>query len=224
MAMPADVPANLTQHPDTRIVHGNNGGNTLRGRKAEHAYRPGSSDTVTIEGDNAEAVPGERDPVSLSGAGVEKMEHNALALPNSHRLTRAHDLPVDGGDGISGIHGAVVAGQQAAIPVMEAQKKLLIVTRRIVATLYHQHAVLTAVLSSREIPHCHGVGVIPAESSRTRREGVPYSRTWSDRWSALFHGAVDGGWQKETVPVNNLRAIATVSDLDGRGPPLFQAQ
>ena len=92
------------------------------GRERSMGTDCGRGDGVAVEGDDAEGVAGERDPVHFGGAGVEDVEHEALALLDAQRLAEAEHLAVDGGDVVSGSHVAVVAGLELAVPVVEVEE------------------------------------------------------------------------------------------------------
>ena len=81
------------------------------------------------------------------------------------------------------------------IPIVKGEKKFLIVEAGIVARLYHQEAVLTAVLSAREIAHRHSVSVIPTKTGRARDKGVACDGVSGDRRGAFLDSAVDFGGQ-----------------------------
>ena len=85
------------------------------------------------------------------------MQQKALALADAQRLTRAQNFAVDGRDGVRWIHRSVLVRREACVPVFEREETLLIVVSGVDARLDHDHAVLAAVESPRQLPHRHGV-------------------------------------------------------------------
>ena len=186
-----DALADFAESPDAGIVHLDDGADTLGRREAKHWYGLGLGYGVAIQCDDSELMPGEGDPVRFGGAGVHDVEQDALSLLDAQGFTKAQGAAVDGGDLVGGIHGAVVACQQAAVPVVEGDEELLIVGCGIMARFDVQKAVLAGVLGFLEIAACKGVGVVPAEPRGAGREGVTGDVAWGDVGCALLHGAVD---------------------------------
>ncbi len=69
-----DVFADFAHDPDAGVVHFNDGADALGGGEAQHGDELWRGDGVAIEGEDAELVAGEGEPVLLGGAGVEDVE------------------------------------------------------------------------------------------------------------------------------------------------------
>ena len=79
---------------------------------------------------------------------------------------------------------------QVAIPVMQGEEGLLVITAGMVAGLDEERSVLAGVLAFVQIFPAN-MSVIPAEAGRVGREGVVDLGAGRNGRSAFFHGAVD---------------------------------
>ena len=94
----------------------------------------------------------------------------------------------------------------------------------VVAEFDHHEAVLAAVLRQGEIAAGGGVGVVPAEARGGGGEVEAGGGSCRDHGRALFHGAIDGGRNVESVPVHDILAGAVIGDVDGDGLTFLEAQ
>lgn len=83
---------------------------------------------------------------------------------------------------------------------------------------------LAGVGGEGEIPHGHGVGVIPAGAGGIGREVIAQRCSGSDQWRALFDGAVVQRIGGEAVPVDEVFVFRSVGDVDCDGLAFFQAK
>ena len=101
---------------------------------------------------------------------------------------------------------------------------LLVVLAGVVAGLDVEEAELAGVGALDGGRPSHGVRVIPARAGRARRELIAAAAMRGDRRRALLFYAVDFGWDRNAVPVDQFRYICVVDDIDGDGLALTHAQ
>ena len=182
-------------------------------------------------------MPGERDAAVLDGAGVEKVNQQALALAHADGIARPERLVVDGvghgadfqtvGIGVDGrrlfqqraVVGVVVhvvhgAGEER-LPVAQGQEKLLVVVAGVVAAVHVDEAELAGVGALVQVVHGHGVGVIPAAAGRAGRELEAVAAVRRHQGRAFLLGAVHLGRDQHAVPVDQFRRVGVVDDLHG---------
>ena len=219
-----DVLAHLAQNPDAGIVHFDDGADALGGGQAQHGNGLGIGNWIAVESDDAELVTCERDPMLLGRTGVEDVQEDALSVLDAQRFAKTEDTAVDGGKSIFGIHRTVSAAGHLAFPVVKGEEEFLVVVAGVVAGLDEQKAMLAGVLRLFEVCAGEGVGVVPAEACRAGRVGIARLAAGGDHRRAFFHGAIDIGRQKETVPMNDFFVGGVVGHIDGDLLPFPEAK
>src|SRR5271165_5768801 len=103
----------------------------------------------------------------------------------------AKHFSVDRREVVGRVHRTVAATHELAVPVVQCEEELLVVTRRILSWLDQQESMLSGVLALFQIGSRKGMSVVPAKAGRSRCEGVARSRSWRDHRRSFFHRAVD---------------------------------
>ena len=155
-------------------IHRHNRRHALRRSEPQHRHRARLRDRIAIQRDDLKTVPRQRNPVHLRRAGVQHVQHHALALLHPHRLAEAQHLAVDGRHLVVGHRGAVGARASSRPPQSCSARKIsrsYAGRAAAVARLDHQKSMLPAVLPLTQIVARKGVRVEPAEAGRVGREG-----------------------------------------------------
>src|SRR6516225_10374322 len=85
-----------SQDPYARVPHLYNSVDSLGRSQFQHVHPLGTRYRIPIERDHIELMPGKREFNVLGGAGVQKVEQDALAFFDPDRRSVAQTLPVDG--------------------------------------------------------------------------------------------------------------------------------
>ncbi len=115
-------------------------------------------------------------------------------------------------------------GDDVWFPLVRREKHFLIVGARIPAWFYVDEGMLSAEHAAREIVACGRLAVKPPRARRLRRENLPDVAMRGHGGAALLGGAIEIQGNVETVPVDVLRPIEQVVDIDGRRFALAQMQ
>ena len=90
------VVTQITEHPNTGPVHFHDRRHAFRRAEPEHRNFCGRRDRIAVEcHDHFERVPRKREAANLSGAAVEHVEQDALALLDANRLAVTEHAAVD---------------------------------------------------------------------------------------------------------------------------------
>src|SRR5215468_8726757 len=113
------------------------------------------------------------------------------------------------------VHGRCKEG----LPIAQGEEEFLVVLARVVAVFDVDEAELARVRALVQVIHSHGVRVIPSASGWTWREfEAPPSMRLYDR-RALLLRAVHLGRDEHAMPMNKLRCIRVVDDVNSDPSP-----
>ncbi len=115
-------------------------------------------------------------------------------------------------------------GGEERLPVAQGEEELLVVVAGIVAAVDVDEAELAGVGPFVQVVHGHGVGVIPAAAGGAGSELEAAPAVRRDEGRAFFFGAVHLGRNEHAVPVDQLRRVGVVDDIDRDRLALAHAQ
>ena len=184
-------------------------------------------------------MAGQGNAAVFNRARIEQVHQHPLPLLHPNRLPRTESLIVDGvGHRIHfkavgiGVHHRGLLRLRSAMtvviivvhtageerfPVAQREKNLLVILPRILPPIDVYEAKLSGVGSAMQIGFGHGVGVVPARSSRTRRKLIAAAATRRDRRRALLLHSIDIGWNQHAVPMHQFRYIRVVDYIHAYG-------
>ena len=140
---------------------------------------------------------------------------DADAAGQADRLAESQHFVIDGGVTVGHFLVALRAALDMAIPIMQRQKDLLVVTRGIVGWIDHQKAELARIRGTVHIVSGEGVRVVPAKSGRPRLPGVSLRTALGRRFRRSFLGSsVLHRGNMQPVPVNDVRHIGFVHHIN----------
>lgn len=91
-----------------------------------------------------------------------------------------------------------------AVPMVSSQQNLTVIPARITCRLDNQEAELTCIGALVEVPHGHGVAVIPARARGLRREAIDQRLPLRNDGRSFLGRTVLFGGYKKTVPMDEI--------------------
>ncbi len=130
----------------------------------------------------------------------------------------------DGSGGREKVHRHVAATAECGLKLLEREKDFAVVRARIVLRLDVDRADESAVLAGAEVCAGSDVRVIEAQAGWSGYEGDAAAPVWRHEGRALFRGAIDIGRDGLAVPMDLLRPVGVIVDVDGDALAFFEAQ
>src|ERR1700679_1899238 len=93
--MPTIVVVKIAHHPHTGMIHFDDGGNAFGCAEPQHRHLGGSRYWIAIERHDPKDVPRKSEASDFTGAGVQYVKQDTLALLNSDRITGPQHFAID---------------------------------------------------------------------------------------------------------------------------------
>src|SRR5580658_1302139 len=149
-------------------------------------------------------------------AGVQYAKQHLLPFADTDWFAVTESVAIDGKNVVSGFQCSFAGGvTQVGFPAMKAEQSFRVVASAVAFRLDTEHSKLSGEGGAIQIPACGDVRVVPAGTGGTNDEGISLRGVRRNERRALLRRSINFGCNEETVPMNQLRFLCVIEDVDG---------